>query len=236
MSILLFLLILIISIIVVRIGGVAFELTGLDGTLAKFQALSCFTGTGFTTKEAELITGNIERRKIASILMIVGYAGFVSLVATVVNSLSPGQVIPGFTLPFLHSAKGSGFLPWINSAIILIILFVIYKIWTNASFARGLTAFLKSRIIKKQIIKPVSFQELLVATGGYGISQIRVTEECPLINRTLLESGLRKDDITVLVVDRDGAVTPNPDPSTTFLLNDNIVCFGKLGNIRKRLL
>ena len=48
----LFILALISSFIVVRIGAIAFQLTGLEWSLAKFQALSCFSGTGFTTKEA----------------------------------------------------------------------------------------------------------------------------------------------------------------------------------------
>ena len=47
----LFILALIVSFIVVRIGAIAFQLTGLEWSLAKFQALSCFSGTGFTTKD-----------------------------------------------------------------------------------------------------------------------------------------------------------------------------------------
>ena len=53
MNILLFLATLIVSVIAVRIGAVAFNLTGLEWKAAKFQALSCFTGTGFTTRESE---------------------------------------------------------------------------------------------------------------------------------------------------------------------------------------
>jgi len=40
-----------ISFIVVRIGGLALQLTGMESDVARFQALSAFTGTGFTTKE-----------------------------------------------------------------------------------------------------------------------------------------------------------------------------------------
>ena len=70
----LFILTLTVSFVVVRIGAIAFQLTGLEWSLAKFQALSCFSGTGFTTKESELITSNKQRRKIASILIILGNA------------------------------------------------------------------------------------------------------------------------------------------------------------------
>ena len=50
MGTVLFIIVLIASWIVVRIGAVAFQLTGLEWSLAKFQSLSCFSGTGFTTK------------------------------------------------------------------------------------------------------------------------------------------------------------------------------------------
>lgn len=65
MNLMLLLVTVLVSMIVVRIGAVAFQLTGLEWSLAKFQALSCFTRTGFTTKEAELITGHPQRRRIA---------------------------------------------------------------------------------------------------------------------------------------------------------------------------
>ena len=72
MNLILFLMTIATSFIAVRVGAVAFHLTGLEWPLAKFQALSCFSGTGFTTKEAELITGHPKRRQIASILMVLG--------------------------------------------------------------------------------------------------------------------------------------------------------------------
>ena len=102
MNILLFIVTIIISFIVVRIGAIAFQLTGLEWSLAKFQSLSCFSGTGFTTKEAELITGNPQRRHIVSILMVLGNAGLVTLVATFANTLRPSIRLPEFTIPFLH--------------------------------------------------------------------------------------------------------------------------------------
>ena len=69
MSVILFIMVLVASFIIVRIGAVGFQLTGLEWSLGKFQSLSCFSGTGFTTREAELITGDKRRRRIASVLM-----------------------------------------------------------------------------------------------------------------------------------------------------------------------
>ena len=62
----------VVAMIAVRIGGIALELTGLERRVARFQALSAFTGTGFTTREAEEITSHEQRRRIISILILVG--------------------------------------------------------------------------------------------------------------------------------------------------------------------
>ena len=127
MNLLLFIVMILISFIVVRIGAVAFELTGLEWSLAKFQALSCFSGTGFTTKEAELVVGNPQRRRIASVLMVLGNAGLVTLIATFANSLRPETYLPKFTIPFIHLVFPSRLLPWINLIIIVISLYIIYR-------------------------------------------------------------------------------------------------------------
>jgi len=89
MNLLLFIIVIIVSFIVVRIGAIAFQLTGLEWSLAKFQALSCFTSTGFTTREAELITSDPRRRRIASVLIVLGHAGFVTMIATFANTIRP---------------------------------------------------------------------------------------------------------------------------------------------------
>lgn len=76
-----------VSIFVVRIAAVAMRLTGLDDSSARFQALSAFTGTGFTTKESEMIVNYPVRRRIVSLVMIIGNLGLVGVFATVVASM-----------------------------------------------------------------------------------------------------------------------------------------------------
>ncbi len=235
MNLLLFIIILLTSFIIVRIGAIAFELTGLEWSLAKFQSLSCFTGTGFTTKEAELVTGNPQRRRIASVLIVLGHAGLVSLIATFANSLRTDVIMVKFSLPFLDSVIPSQLLPWLNLMAISLVVYIIYKIFTNKKLVGRLTDTLRSHIVKKEIIKPVSFEELLVATGGYGVSSIEIRKNSPILNKTLLESGLRQHDITVLAVERAGEINPNPSADTKIILDDKLICFGRLGDIRNKL-
>lgn len=235
MNLLLFVIVIIISFIAVRIGAIAFQLTGLEWSLAKFQSLSCFSGTGFTTKEAELITGNPQRRRIAAVLIVLGNAGLVTLIATFANTLRPNVFVPKINIPFLNLVFPSSLLPWINLVIVVICIYLIYRVFTHAKFTKRLTELLRKRIIKQEIIKPVSFEELLVATGGYGVASIEITKDSPIINKKLHQSNLRRHDISVLVVEKEKEAVPNPPADTEILLGDRLVCFGRLENIKKEL-
>ena len=73
-----------ISIIIIKIAAIALALTGLSEEIASFQALSAFTGAGFTTSESETIIKHPIRRKIAMFLMMLGSAGLTTVVASLV--------------------------------------------------------------------------------------------------------------------------------------------------------
>jgi hypothetical protein len=233
----LFILALIVSFIVVRIGAIAFQLTGLEWSLAKFQALSCFTGTGYTTKEAELITSNKQRRKIASVLIILGNAGLVIMIATLAGSFVPQQetIISKLSESFLPFRIPPYFVIWVNLGLIVVMVYLIYRVFTHEQFVRKLTNFLRRKIIKREIFQKVSFEELLLATGGYGVSRVVVSAGSGVLNKTLARSNLRRHDITVLAIVRDGQTIPNPAADMSIILNDELICFGKLENIRNKI-
>lgn len=234
----LFALVLTISFIVVRIGAIAFQLTGLDWALAKFQALSCFTGTGFTTREAELITGDAQRRRIASVLMVLGNAGLVLLIASVAGSVvEHGGLWETFLKRLIRYPSAARLLaPWMNLLLIITIVYVVWRISTHPRVSDGLTRYLRRKIIRTEMFHRVTVEELLLATGGYGVSRVAVQAGSPVVDKTLAESGLRSYDITVLGIVRDGHTTPNPPANTIILRGDELICFGKLGNIRNRIL
>jgi Trk-type K+ transport system membrane component len=221
---------------VVRIGAIAFQLTGLEWSLAKFQALSCFSGTGFTTKESELITSDKQRRKIATILIILGNAGFVIMIATLASSLVPRKtILSKLSESFLPVNIPPDLVKWVNLAIILAVVYGLYRAFTYEKFVRKMTTFLRKKIIKKEFFQKVSFEELLLATGGYGISRITVGAGSHVLNKTLAKSQLREYDITVLAAVRGGETIPNPPANMKILLSDELICFGKLENIKNRV-
>ncbi|MFH1094549.1 MAG: hypothetical protein V1739_10430 [Candidatus Omnitrophota bacterium] len=231
MNILLFIIALFVSFVAVRLGAIAFELTGLDWSVASFQALSCFSGTGFTTRESELITGSPQRRRIASTLIILGHAGFVTLIATLANSLRPEM----FASSIFNVAFPAPVQPWVKLGVMIIAIIVIYRIATYTKMDEKITNFLRSRFFKNELIKRVTFEELVVATGGYGISQIEIFKDNPLIDATLMNSDLRNADITVLAIQKGGEIIPNPPARTQIALGDKLICFGKLESIRSKM-
>src|SRR6056297_377806 len=85
--------IIVISAFIVKIASVALNLTGLSEKRAFFQALSAFTGTGFTTKDSEYVVHHDIRRKIIIALMILGNAGIVSIISTLMLSFFRGGML-----------------------------------------------------------------------------------------------------------------------------------------------
>ncbi|MDD3345007.1 MAG: hypothetical protein PHO34_01020 [Candidatus Omnitrophica bacterium] len=234
MNLLLFLIVIGVSFIIVKIGALVFHLTGLPWPLATFQALSCFTGTGFTTRESELITNNPQRRKIASVLIILGHAGLVTLIATFANSLRT-DLVTIYRIPFVNSIVPSYWVPWVNLIIIILGIYVIYRVVVNSRLAVKLTAILKEYLVRKQVIQPVFFEELIGVSGGYGVSRIEICPKSPVSNKSIGETGLLKSNIFVLALERGGEITPNPPADIKIIPGDSFVCFGKLTDIRKKL-
>ena len=60
-------------------------------------------------------------------------------------------------------------------------------------------------------------------------------EDSPVSDKMLSESDLRSHDITVLAVVRAGETIPNPSANTKILVGDELLCFGKLDNIRNKI-
>lgn len=87
------------------------------------------------------------------------------------------------------------------------------------------------------LVSNVSFPDLdirqrLGEATGYGVAEIHVDDGADIDGITLGESGLRERDITVLVIENDFGVTPNPSRDRLLSAGDRLLCFGKLEEMR----
>ncbi|MFQ6093248.1 MAG: cation:proton antiporter regulatory subunit [bacterium] len=217
MSVFLLIIFIGISFLIVRVGAVAFRMTGLDWQRAKFQALSAFSGTGFTTKEAESIVNHLQRRKIATWLMILGNAGIVSVIATFVLTLRGGGVVR----------------PSLNLALIALALFGLYKIASGQKFMKKLTQKIEQKLAEKTGLKKVAIEEILEETDGYGVARIIVDENFSEQGRTIAGSTLKEKDILILSIERNEEIHPNPESTMRLRIGDTLTCFGKLEAMRE---
>ena len=60
-----------------------------------------------------------------------------------------------------------------------------YRLSSNEKLIKKLTTFLRIKVIQKKLFKPVSFEELLMLAGGYGVSKIDVSSGNPMIGLCL---------------------------------------------------
>ncbi len=74
--------------LVTRVATVALTMTGMSLDHARFQARSAFTGTGFTTAEAEAVVSHPARRRIVAVLMLLSGAGAISVLGTLILSFA----------------------------------------------------------------------------------------------------------------------------------------------------
>jgi hypothetical protein len=204
------------SYLIVRVGAIALEMTGMERSRARFQALSAFSGTGFTTREAELVVNHPRRRKIVTYLMILGNAGIVSVIATFVLSLR----------------QTGTFRPSLNLAIIAASLFVLYRVASHQKLAKRLTQKIRETLREKLHFEKVHVEELLHQSDGYGIASILVGRRSKVAGLTLSKSGFKEKDLMILSVERDEEMIPVPKAQTKIRLGDRLICYGKLENLK----
>jgi len=87
------------------------------------------------------------------------------------------------------------------------------------------------------VTSQVSFPELdvrqrLTVSTGYGVAELFVREGADILGKTIAGSGLRERDITVLTLHRGTTVIPNPRGDRVLEVNDGLLCFGKLEEMR----
>lgn len=202
--------------LIVRIGTVILRLTGLDEKTARFQAVSAFTGTGFTTKDAEVIMEDETRRKTVIVLMILGKVGIVSILASLFFSFGKGDLSSEL---------------W-KAGLILVFIFLLYKLTTWPGFSRTLNRFIEKRIIARGVVEQKTLQELFELPKGYGIAQLTITEGSKEKGLTLSEAGFIKKNILVLSIERKNRLISFPRAEDVIEEGDRLLCYGLLDNIK----
>lgn len=208
-SVLALIILIVLAYFVVVAGGIAFETTGMDREMARFQALSAFTGVGFTTTAAEQVVEHKARRRIASILIVMGWAGAASVLATLIRSLYVDSAIKGLG----NVALGLAFATLVIMAV--------------RSFSDEIVSAVRRVVMKRVGGILVPQEDLLRVDGGLGLSRIEIPENSRVLGVALKDLDLRRDQLSLVLVERHHHALV-PDAHTILEAKDHVVLFGRL--------
>lgn len=230
-ALLLLFLTLLLSEICGRIGAIALEMTGMPEEQAQFQALSAFSGVGFTTKEAEFAIGHPQRRKIIETLIKLGSAGVITTLLTLGGTvLSTKSIIASLSRDPKYS-----WMP-VNAEVMgliaaAVLFYAIARSLRHPGIARLVKEIISAILLKTKIVKPVSFQEVLVNANGYGIFQVEISDRNPLAGKTVRDVHLDEKEIHLLYVNRLSDSISPPPPSFQFAVGDVAAFYGPVAAV-----
>lgn len=206
------LLIVLISILVVRAGAVALTMTGLSMDMARFQSLSAFTGTGFTTTESEAIVTHAARRSIIQVLMLLGNAGLFSALAALIIGFSQSG----------DESLAERFLLMIAGLLVLLLL-------SNSKPLNRLLNVVLQKIFERiPMLHIHDYEALLRVDKGYSISHVLVEPGAWLAGQSLRDLALIAEGVLVLSIDRkSGSTLATPGPNTVLRENDTLLVYGQ---------
>lgn len=204
------------SVVITRVATVMLTATGLSREIARFQARSAFSGAGFTTSESESVVNHPVRRRIVLQLMLVGAAGVVTSLTTLLLSFADadeGQVanrvlvlIGGLALLYLFT----------RSRVVDLVLTRVTE-WALRRYTR---------------LDVRDYDKLLHISEDYAIVEVDVREGTWLAGRPLAELGLRAEGIVVLgLYRRQVGYLGVPRPSTKPMPGDRLVLYGEDANL-----
>ncbi len=214
--------------VAVRIGGIALELTGLEPAVARFQALSAFTGTGFTTREAEDVIGNPQRRRIVSALILVGSAGVITAIAGLVEAFQS-------TLRILREDIANPSLVIVQFAGAALALYLLYRVFLWPRLAVRIDQAIRHRLQQRITLTAAEIEELLHSAEGWSIARVEVPEDCQFAGQTLAATRPRDQGILVIAIERDGKFIPSPKGDESLYVGDRLIVYGKLAEIPQLL-
>lgn len=202
------------SMLITKIAAIMLVHTGLSSQSAAFQARSAFTGVGFTTSEAENVVNHPVRRKIIMTLMLIGNAGIITAMASLMLTF----VTPGET-----------YMSWpVKLAILIVSIIVLWLIARSKAVNRLLSRLINRALDKYTNLSIRDYNTLLHISGGYSITELKIEGEDWLTGKTLQNAQLRDEGLNVLGIERaDGTFFGSPRGDTEIEDGDILFIYGK---------
>ncbi|HEV2753308.1 MAG TPA: TrkA C-terminal domain-containing protein [Solirubrobacteraceae bacterium] len=206
------LLVALVSLLITRVATIALTLTGMARDAARFQARSALSGTGFTTTEAEAVVGHPVRRRIVMTLMLLGSAGLVTTIATLILTFASADRSEAFARLGVLIVALAGLL-WLSR-----------RAWVD----RRLSALIARLLRRYTDLETADYARLLHIGGQWGVGEVAVREGDWLAGTTLGELRLRDEGVVALGLELPGGeYLGAPDFETVVRPGATLVLYGR---------
>ncbi len=208
-----------VSFIIVRVGGFALQLTGIEPDVARFQALSAFSGTGFTTREAERVVGHRTRRRIVTILIILGNAGMVTVIATLVASFTQ---VSGYAWFF------------VRLAVIIGGIFILYRLIIRSNVGQRFIDWLQRPVMNRILREAPTVDEIFHVEKDWTISFVLMEGNSKSIGMSVADITA-EGDIEILGIDRAGNYLTRLDRDEKVVEGDRLLVYANRKSVKQIL-
>jgi hypothetical protein len=203
------------SLLIIRIGAIALTMTGVSREVAAFQALSAFSGAGFTTGESENVVSSPARRKIIALLIRLGSVGVITAVSSLVLSFAGAQGPTPLRLALLFGGV-VGLLLLARSHV----------------FNRTLTPVIARALKRYTTLDLHDYAALLHLREDYRVVEVDAEPGNWLTRSSIGELALAEEGVLVLgIVRRSGEYIGAPTPERRIEAGDQAVVYGRAGRI-----
>lgn len=177
------------SMLVTKVATIALTHTGMERERAKFQARSAFTGAGFTTSESEMVVKHPMRRKIIMLLLLMGNAGLVTAISSLIISFSGAP-----------SPQGQ----MRNVYLLFTGIFLLYLSTRSKRLDRLMDKVIIKLLVKYTDIRPKSFARMMSIMDDFEVAEVEVAGNSWLKESTLADLKLTEEGLLVLGVIQKG--------------------------------
>lgn len=205
------------SMIITRCAAVMLELTGMSRDSARFQSRAAYCGVGYSNRESEGIINHPLRRRIISMLMLIGNAGTATVIATLILS---------FTGEESH--------PYLKLSLLVVGLVTLYFVATSAWVDAKMTVFVQWAAKKYTKLDLSDYVALLNLSAGYSVLEVEVKEGDWLGGSDLAKLKLPMEGVLVLGVRQpDGTYIGVPPGDTRLSEGDVLTVYGQLDRLEE---
>lgn len=200
-----------------------FRLTGLPVEKARFQVISLLTGTGFTTRESEMVLSSRRRRRLARVTMLFGYVFNITIVTAFINVF----------LTMKLSQVGYHFLSFLIPLGTAALIFIFMRVPKIRAIGDNLLRRLADRAFdRKEAFNAVMLIDNISSESIAQVTLRHIPEEYQ--GHSLAETRLRAETgIMVMLIERQGGKPMPAHADTVFEVGDKLTVFGDYNAICK---